>query len=59
MRIGVNETLVHSNRVLTSTMACQQDKLGRMYAIIDETGEWEEVLLERPQPSHDNHRCHQ
>ena len=45
MRIGVNETLVHSNRVLTSTMTHQQDMLERLYAIVDETCEWDEVLL--------------
>ena len=46
MRIGVNETLVHSNRVLTSTMTHQQDELERLNAIVNKTSEWDEVLLE-------------
>ena len=44
--IRVNETLVHSNRVLTSSMLNMQDELQQLYAITGETGKWDEVLLE-------------
>ena len=34
--IRVNETLVHSNRVLTSSMLNMQDELQQLYAITGE-----------------------
>lgn len=46
VRIGLNETFVHRNRALTSTVNHQQDELERLYAIVNESSEWDKVLLE-------------